>query len=154
MKKRCLIFAALLLTVGVSYGQSIFKPVPKVRVTHYTMGKYGITPVAGPDSAINAVRPVVGVAAFSEPGNQLMTGAGLGYQHLKWNYGTAKWEAEYSVSLLGWAAGSVSPGPQIPAFAAGPVVGFFNNLVLLGGARDFTHKQWIGVLSLGISLNN
>lgn len=150
MKKKCRILAALLLTVGMSYGQSIFKPVPKV-----TMLPRVFRGVAAlPDSFLNAVRPVVGVAAFSEPGNQLMTGAGLGYQHLKWNYGTAKWEAEYSVSLLFWAAGSVSPGPQIPAFAVGPTLGLFNNLILLGAGYDFTHGRYIGAVSLGISLNN
>jgi len=149
MMKKCRIFVALLLTVGSTYGQSIFKPVPKV--AFHPRAFPGATL---PDSTINAFRPVVGVAAFSEPGNQLMTGAGLGYQHLKWNYTTAKWEAEYSLSLLGWAAGSVSPGPQIPAFAFGPSVGFFNNLILAGWGWDVTHRQGIYFLSLGISLNN
>ena len=131
--------------------QSILKSLPKsVAVTSEVTV---VQPKVG-DSILNTFRPLIGVAAFSEPGNQLMTGAGAGYQSLKWNYTTQKWESRWSVSILFWAAGSVSPGPQSAAFAFGPAIGLFNNLLLFGGAYDYTHGQYIGVLSLGISLNN
>lgn len=146
-------FGALFAQTGFS--QSFFKSMPKVaQVQKAHVFSMTLAPTALPDSFTNAFRPIVGVAAFSEPGNQLMTGAGVSYQHLKWDYSAQKWQSEWSVSGLAWAAGSVSPGPQTPAFAAGPALGLFNNLILVGGAYDFTHKQWIAVLSLGISLNN
>jgi hypothetical protein len=151
---KVLIFIILCLGIAANgQAQSILHSLPKSTAIPGTIVATTL-PVLTPDSVKNAFRPLVGVAAFSEPGSQLMTGAGIGYQHLKWDYTVQKWNAEWSISALAWGAGSVQPGPQTPAFAFGPAFGFFNNLILVGGAYDFTHGQWIGCLSLGISLNN
>lgn len=142
-------------------GQSIFKPIPGPKFTsnnRQVMSTFNRMELAHvdiqTDSFWTGLRPVVGVAAYSQPGNQLMTGAGIGYQRNRWNYATEKWETLYSLNVLAWGAGSLSPGPQVPAFAFGPAVGLFNNLLIIGGGYDVTHGQWIGALSLGISLNN
>lgn len=150
---RMLLF--FIFSSSLVHGQSLFKrvPAPQFKVASQSLLFNPNELSTLQDSTWTGIRPILGVAAFSEPGNQLMTGAGVGYQKLIWDYTTSHWSCQYSVSILAWAAGSVSPGPQIPAFAFGPAVGLFNNLVLVGGGYDFTHGRWIGALSFGVSLN-
>lgn len=122
--------------------QSFTAPVPKVQ----GLGDQ-------PDSILRAIRPVV-AAAYAYPGNFLMTGAGAGYKHLKWDYPTQKWYSVWSVNGILWAAGTTAPGPQIPAFAFGPTLGLANDVIQMGAAYDFTNGKWIAVISLSIPLNN
>jgi hypothetical protein len=81
-----------------------------------------------------------------------MAGAGLPYQHLKWIPTTKKWYCEWSVSAMGWAGGSVAPSTPAQAVSYGIMVGFYNNLIMVGPALNGNKVQ--AVVSVGISLNN
>lgn len=157
--KTIILLITLSCIASAGYAQSFFKPLPKERRLSTVIDQRRYEVLADSEAVaislvVNAWRPIVSIAAYAEPGHLIMTGAGAGYQHLVYNAQSQKYECQYSISVLGWAAGNVSPGPQNPAFAFGPAVGFFNNLLLVGGAYDFTNKKVIAAISLGISLNN
>lgn len=101
---------------------------------------------------MNAFRPITNIAAYAEPGNILMAGAGISYQHLKWDATTAKWDCLWSISAMGWAGGSVAPKTPTEAISYGVMFGFLNNLIMVGPALNGNKLQ--AVISVGISLNN
>lgn len=146
----------ILLSVAVcinvcGYSQAFFKPIPKVPAR--VPGRFrALAVLPTQDSILNAFRPITNIAAYAEPGNILMAGAGLSYQHLRWNATTTKWDCQWSVSAMGWAGGSVAPKTPADAISYGIMFGFMNNLIMVGPA--FNGNKLQAVLSLGITLNN
>jgi len=142
---------SILVMYNVCSAQSFFKPVPKIKQQRYALTVAGTTK----DSTINAFRPVVNLAAYSLPGNQLMTGAGVSYQHLKYDPVTTKWEAIWSISAIQYIGTVVSNLPNgKPITATGIMAGLLNNLFMAGVAIDNNTGKFMTTVGLGISLNN
>ncbi len=160
MRLKLFILAVITITAQALSAQSFFKPVPKVQVKPavYRGTLSIVSPdqplpnVSGKDSTINAWRPVANLVAYAEPGNILMAGAGLSYQHLKWQAESQKWYCEWSISGMGWAGGSVAPRTPADAVSYGIMFGALNNLIMVGPAVN--HGKLQAVVSIGISFNN
>jgi hypothetical protein len=146
-----IVFCILLIVFsGRLSAQSFFHVVPKINEPR----AYGYERVVAPtvDSTMNAFRPLANIAAYAEPGNILMAGAGISYQHLKWIATTQKWNCVWSLSGMAWAGGSVAPSTPAQAVSFGLMVGILNNLIMVGPALNGNKVQ--AVISVGISLNN
>jgi len=104
------------------------------------------------DSSMNAFRPITNIAAYGEPGNILMAGGGVSYQHLIWDAHGQKWNCQWSIAAMGWAGGSVAPKTPADIVSYGIMGGFFNNLLMVGPA--FNGKKLMAVVAIGINLNN
>lgn len=144
-----LIISLLLITTQICNAQSFFKPLPKPSRI-YTL-KFGLA--LAPDSVINTFRPVANLASYglSDGNGILLSGAGVSYQHLKWDATAQKWNAIYSINALAWYAAPLSSG-QSTAFAYGATVGFLNNLILVGAA--YNGSKFFPTIGIGVSLNN
>lgn len=108
-----------------------------------------------PDTSISVFRPVANVAAFTIPGYILMTGTGISFQRLHWNWTTGKWYCNYSISAMGWVGSSLGDSimkSQTQTFTYGIMVGVKNNLIMLGPAIN--NGKLIFTIAIGISLNN
>ena len=141
---------ALFFLIGVvANAQSPFKPSPKL-VKANTFARDVFTP----DSSMNAFRFVADIAAYMEPGNIAMAGAGYGFQHLKYDYTTSKWYCQWSVSAVGFAGGSIAPSTPASIATIGIMGGILNNTIMAGPAYNPGTKQFGIAVSIGISLNN
>lgn len=148
-----LLFIAAALLIGCStYAQSFFKPIPKREKTVQVAQRFRALVNTSMDSTMNAFRPIANIAAYAEPGNILMAGAGVSYQHLKWDVSNQKWNCQWSVSGLMWAGGSVAPQTPVQAISYGIMFGAFNNLIMIGPAIN--GNKVIATVAVGISLNN
>lgn len=143
-----LLLALFILIAGTTSAQSFFKPLPKVNEPR----EFALSLAVQKDSILNTIRPVASLVSYTIPGNILMAGAGISYQHLKWDYTNNKWNCIYSISALGYAGGSVAPSTPSQIVSYGIVAGFFNNLLLVGAALN--GNKVIATIGLGISLNN
>jgi len=144
---KLLFYVIVLLLFGCSArAQSFFKPLDPLQVPRLYRN------AAGRDSFLNAIRPITNIAAYAEPGNILMAGAGVSYQHLKWDFVNGRWNCIWSVSAMGWAGGSVAPQTAAQVASYGVMLGLFNNLLMVGPALN--GDKVIAVVGLGINLNN
>lgn len=135
---------------GVANAQfSPFRPLPKLKAAS-GFAKDVFTP----DSTLKAWRFIADIAAYSEPGNIAEAGIGYGIQSLKYDYTTAKWYCNWSVSAVGFAGGSVAPSTPASIASAAIMLGLDNNLFLVGPQYNFGTKQVGIAVSIGISLNN
>ena len=141
------LFILIILASLNSYSQSFFKPVPKL----YTGARFNRA-LAAKDSVMNAWRPLANIAAYAEPGNILMAGAGVSYQHLKWDGTNQRWNCQWSLAAMGWAGGSVAPKTPADIVSYGLLLGFLNNKIMVGPALNA--GKLIGVISIGINFNN
>lgn len=155
-RKIILIFGFLILAAGSVMGQSFFKPLPSPKIMHEPAPAPFTAHLAAvaPDSVMNAWRPITNIAAYGYPGNILMAGAGLGYQHLVFSSVTQRWTAQWSVNAMGFAGGSVAPATPASIASVGILAGVYNNLVMFGPGYNFGTKQFMAIISIGISLNN
>ncbi len=149
--KKLLIVIACALVAGQGSAQSFFKALPK-REQIVSNGRMHALVNTSMDSTMNAIRPIANIAAYAEPGNILMAGAGISYQHLKWNISTSKWNCQWSISGLMWAGGSVAPSTPTTAVSYGLMFGFLNNLIMVGPAIN--NNKVIATISIGINFNN
>jgi hypothetical protein len=146
---KVLLFALAILFAGAVNAQSPFKPLPKLAAPN----KFA-KDVFTPDSTIQAWRFIANIAAYSEPGNIAEAGVGYGYQWLKYDYTTAKWYCNASVSAVAFAGGSVAPTTPASIMSAAVMAGFLNNLFMVGPQYNFGTKQFGIAVSIGIDLNN
>ncbi|MEO5681456.1 MAG: hypothetical protein ABIQ88_02380 [Chitinophagaceae bacterium] len=146
--------ACLLFTVAAD-AQSFVKRLPKpgdIAVQHGRLSNDSGTVIIVPaDKTINAFRPITNVAAYAEPGHILMAGAGVAYEHLKYDAKADKWKAEWSIAAVGWA-GAPLDGSKTDAVSYGIMFGLANNLIMFGPALN--NGKLMGVVSIGINLNN
>lgn len=156
--KRILCLLAMLVCIN-SYGQSFFKPLPRStefyteRIRSYNPNQPLIRTIAFlKDSTLNAWRPLANIAAYAEPGNILMAGAGLSYQHLKWDVINQRWDCQWSIAAMGWAGGSVAPKNPADIVSYGIMFGVLNNTIMAGPALNA--GKLIAVISIGINFNN
>lgn len=156
----------LLFLVGMTFlasaasAQSFFHRLPKIQPAYLSdaprkvsLYSLGLT-APSTDSTMNAIRPITIAAAYSEPGNILMAGAGLSYQHLTYSTSTGLWSCQWSVSAIGFAGGSVAPSTPASIMSVGVLGGFLNNLVEIGPCYNFGTKQVGVAVALGINFNN
>lgn len=146
--KKLIIASIMIFMAANGSAQSFFKPLPKVA----TPGKFARAQGITEDSTIYAFRPIANIAAYAEPGNILMAGAGISYQKLKWDIVNQKWNSPWSISGLMWAGGSVAPNNPTQAISYGIMFGVLNNLIMVGPAIN--GKKVIATVAIGISLNN
>lgn len=156
MRKVFFLFSFLILVTGAAFGQSFFERLPKPQVMQEPAPRPFAAHLAAvpPDSVMNAWRPITNIAAYGYPGNILMAGAGLGYQHLVFSSATQKWTAQWSVNAMGFAGGSVAPTTPASIASIGILAGVYNNLVMFGPGYNFGTKQFMAIVSIGINLNN
>lgn len=142
------------------HGQSFFKPLPKpqAKISYGLVSPFSTVPPNVPlpiptkDSTIKAFRPIVNLAAYGEPGDFLMSGAGVSYQSLTFQTSTQKYYCNYSISLLGFAGGSVAPNTPSQIARVGIMFGVWNNKIMAGPCTD--GKRVMAAVGIGISLNN
>lgn len=138
---------AIFFALGAS-AQSFFKPLPKP-------GLKSLTRIDGIEQPTvqNAFRPVANVAAYGIPGNIILTGAGISYQHLVYDYNSMKWNCIWSINALGWLSATPDPNSPTPnVITYGLAGGFLNNLIMVGAG--FNGSNIIGTIGIGVSLNN
>lgn len=144
---------ALIAATQASFAQSIFHSIP----APYKLQKMGLilgdTSTSTP-TTINAWRPIASIVAYSEPGNILMAGAGLGYQHLTWQSATSSWYTTWSVNAIAFAGGSVAPTTPASIMSVGIMGGVYNNLLMAGPVYNFGTKQFGVGVSMAINFNN
>lgn len=147
------------LFVFISIGanaQSFFKPLPKIQppttlTNSLQRSIISKTVVTNLDSTYGAFRPMV-VTGYSLPDSHVMAGAGFGYQNITYNYATQRSYCNYSINLVGFAGGSVTPKGQGDIVSYGIMIGALNNLVMAGAALNAGKVQ--AVISFGINFNN
>lgn len=129
-----------------------FKPLPKPASAAVGHGKFTLSK----DSTMNTIRPVANLASygFSHGSGSLLTGAGISWQHLKYDYSTNKWSAVYSINALGWYSAPLSSSDGSTAFAYGLSLGLLNNMIMIGAAYDTKNNIVLPTIGIGISLNN
>ena len=153
MKKKIgllFISACFLFVTNVSFGQSFFKALPRhVQVTHTNAVGARITPT---DSIFIAFRPIANIAAMSFPSFEVMAGAGIGFQNLDYNYATGHYYCNWSINAVMFAGGTVAPNKPTPALTYGLMVGFLNNVIMIGPGINDGKLQ--GIVSVGINFNN
>lgn len=141
-----------LFLIGLSLtiqAQSFFQPLPKpalIKAHHFGVSLSGAT-------TMNVFRPVANLLSYgiTNDNGALLTGAGVSYQHLKWDDASQKWTVIWSINGLAWYAAPLSTD-QSTAFAYGASVGILNNLIMVGAAYNGT--KFFPTLGIGISLNN
>ena len=159
--KNVLLTLASLLVVAACNGQGLFKPIPAPSTE-------GPDPT-GKVPTRSEWRPVVNLPALKLVESSrddakvdalllTSTGGGISWQKLKWDSEEKKWKSTFSISpatiLL---SGNLSADNPIDiSYAA--TVGFFNNLIMLGGGYDLgsvsDRSRFFGVISIGINFNN
>ncbi len=108
-----------------------------------------------PDTSISVFRPIANVAAFTIPGGILMTGAGISFQRLHFDWTTGKWYCNYSISAMGWAGSSLGDSAmkaKTSTFSYGVLIGIKNNLIMFGPIVN--NGKLLFAVSIGVSLNN
>jgi hypothetical protein len=154
------LFAVLLIfAVNSAFSQTLFARLPRLNPYNAPhVQELGIQPHAATitptDSIFNAIRPIVIGTAYAYPGNLLMAGAGLSYQHLDYNYGTQLYSCTWSVSVIGFAGGSVVPSTPASIMSVGIMGGYLNNAIELGPIYNFGTKQFGIAAAWGINFNN
>jgi hypothetical protein len=85
------------------------------------------------------------------------TGGGISWQHQVWD--GSKWNTTFSFSPATFlVSGNIASNSNID-FSYAATVGFFNNLIMIGGGYDFGSvasgsSRFFGLLSIGINLLN
>lgn len=129
-------FKLLLLVFSIAFSvscsaQGFFKPLPKPGA------QLKATATATNPLVQNNIRPVVGVTALFSDGTQLAGGAGVGWQHNKWDDPSQSWTTVYSLSAIGFLGSNGTSA----TFSAGLVLGVLNFLSA-GPVYNFNTKKF------------
>lgn len=125
----------LLISIGLNAQHGFFGRLDKFDKSAVTVQSHGIiqkTKITLTDSTFGAIRPILIPVAFSIPDNQIMAGAGFGYQNITYNFATGKYYCNWSINLVGFMGGSVVPTVPSMATSYGITVGFLNNSANVG----------------------
>lgn len=154
--KKTLLLSTLFILIGlVGFGQSFFSRLPKIE----QKPKLNFNPVVtSTDSSFFAVRPEASLLAYSLPNQNLQAGAGVSLQRLRYTYATQSYYVDYSVSLIGFAGGTLAPSSPSGVVSLGLLGGILNNTIQIGPAYNFSplangHK-WQVMAAIGINFNN
>lgn len=151
--KKAILVLTLLATIACVSAQNFFKPIPKVEQRSYGMSLYHVATIQQ-DSTLNAIRPIISALAYaySDKGSLLMSGAGISYQHLKYDYDQQKWTMQYGVSFLMWANGAIAPTTSAGAVSLGVNLHFLN-YGSIGMAYNLQWKTACPMIGFTIPLN-
>lgn len=141
------------MAIFFANAQNFFKPIPKVSQRSYGMSLYHVATIQH-DSTLNVVRPIISALAYaySDKGSLLMSGAGISYQHLKYDYNQEKWSMQYGVSFLMWANGAIAPTTSAGAVSMGVNLHFLN-YGSIGFAYNLSRQAVCPMLGFVIPLN-
>lgn len=155
-KLTVLLFAVILAftTNAQSLKTNPFKPIPKPVQTLKSFDAVG-----------GAVNPTITAwrftpaAGYNVTTKQLMAGIGYGIQWMHFVDSTQKYYTTFSIQGIGWVNGTTAPTLNPPNFASfGISAGFFNQLIMVGGAYSpatADRKGQLGlVVNLAVPLNN
>lgn len=154
-------FTLLLLAVSFFFAataqnlkSSPFRPIPKPAFTAKTFDAIG--QVTNPTITAWRFTPAAG---YNVTTKQLMAGIGYGIQWMHFVDSTQKYYTTFSIQGIGWVNGSTAPTLNPPNFASfGISCGFFNQLIMIGGAytpATAATKGQLGlVVNLAVPLNN
>lgn len=152
------LFTLFLLISSATSAQSFFGSIPKPQKSTPQLVK-ALTAsqvVEVTETEKNLLRPVTNIASYiigkDVKESSIITGAGVGYQHLKYDASTEKWKIVYSFNALLYgriALGNESNGKKM---LTGFSLGAFDNLIMIGYATDFSNSY--GTIGVGIPLNN
>lgn len=151
MKFKVLLISLLFIGT-ISQAQSLFKPIAKPAAQHLTLTPRALAPTTTVDSTLNAWRTTA-AAVYGIPGNIVIAGVGLAYQHLKYDYTNTRWQSQWSVGAYAFAGGSVAPSTPADIISVGILAGFYNDLIRVGPIYNMNGKFSLGV-SVGINFNN
>ncbi len=139
----------MILSISVSASsQGFFKPLSKKPEYNNLKGAH----VTSSDSTFFSVRPIANIAAMSLPAFQAMAGAGIGLQNITYNYNSQRYYCNYSINGIMFAGGNIAPATPTPTLTYALMIGFLNNLIMIGPGLNGGKIQ--GIISIGISLNN
>jgi hypothetical protein len=158
MKIKSILLLSVIFTLAASFcysQKSFFHALPKIE----QRPKLNINPiVTSTDSTFFGVRPVASLLAYSLPNQNLQAGAGISLQRLRYTYATQSYYTDYSISLVGFAGGTLAPSTPSGVVSIGLLGGILNNVVQIGPAYNFspiaTAHKWQIMVALGISFNN
>ena len=143
--KRLIFFLILSTSMLCSTAQSSFKRLPKP-------ASHGFGLPAGP-TKMTAFRFTSPFAGYMMPQNQIVTGAGFGWNKLHYVDSTSRWYSDLSINGVIYAGGNVSPSiEKNNVISAGLSIGFLNQLIMLGGAYNFPTETKGGTFGLVINL--
>lgn len=146
MKKITILTLIAIMFFGVTNAQSFFKAVPKPITLHFAVADSTI----GTPATQNLIRPVANIASYTIPGNSLLSGAGIAYEHLKWNATTGRWDEVWSINALAWDKASLTGDPS--QFAYGIAAGILGKGLI--GIATTDMKSFFLTLGLKINFNN
>jgi hypothetical protein len=142
------LFVLLTLFVGQVFSQSIMKPVPKPGTVSFRAAAN----LKANDSLLTAFRPTAVITGYGFPGNILMAGVGISWEHLKYDFVKMKWVSRYSIAAVGMAGGSVAPQTVAAITTVAILVGILNNAVNAG--VGYNGNKLLAVVSVRINLIN
>lgn len=155
MKVSILILICIFSSYALS-AQGFFNSIPKPKGLANVRKGQALTAVQLDASVMNAFRPVTNIASYIIGDNvkesSIITGVGVGYEHLKYNTETENWRIIWSINALLYgrvALGNESNGKKL---MYGLSVGAFDNLLMVGFATDGVNGY--GTIGVGIPLNN
>lgn len=139
---KLLILASVLL-FSMSASAQFFKP----KALPTAQNKFGATVTN--QFVKNFFKPIIGVTALVSNGTQLAGGAGIAFQHDKFDAASNSWVISYSVSALGFLG---TGGGKITG-TGGLVFGIpgTGGIVQIGPGYDFTNKQIVLLTGVGIN---
>lgn len=116
------------------------KPLP------HPGGKFSLSAV---DSTRNFIKPIISVSATFSNGTSLAGGVGISWQHTKPDAASNSYIIQYSVSGIAFLT---TNGNKIGG-TGGLVIGIPGTagMIQVGGGRDFTNKQWVGITGAAIT---
>lgn len=153
--KSILVLAFVLLT-GHLFAQM---PSPFERIAKPTPATVKFLKAVGDSTSsplvVNAVRFAITPVSYSYPGNHVQVGAGIVYEHMRYNSSTVAYDVAWGIGAFAWYNTPITTGNAgtTPPVSYGPAVLFpwTNGLVLAGGSFD--GHTFGGVVGLNIKLN-
>lgn len=157
MKYRLLILSLILIGVGgIANAQNVFKAIPKPSWYQPKLSVRADVLTVSTDSTMNAWRFIgpMGGYLYTASGQQVVTGLGFGFQHLRFIDSTGKWTCQYSINAIALAGGNAPPTlSPFTVMSVGISLGLINNLLQIGPVYNLGGS--FGVFAtLSVSLNN
>lgn len=149
MRIKLSILSLLLVITSSLSAQSFFKALPKQQPVG--QGHFGGSGVFGTTQW--NFRPIVSVASYSFPGNEVSTGGGIAYELNTLDPTTQTWSSVLSISgLLYYNLPLATETRSAAPIGAGIMLGFINNHILVGAKYD--GKRMNLEIGTGINFNN
>lgn len=145
MRFKLILLSLSIVLTGALSAQSFFKALPKTQPGGFAASVFGTNKWN--------FRPIVSVASYSFPGNEVSTGGGIAYELNTLDPTTQTWSSILSISgLLYYNLPLATETRQAAPIGAGIMLGFINNHILVGAKYD--GKRMNLEIGTGINFNN